>query len=50
MLVVEAFVGVGILRLPDLAFVGRDAGVIAVVRSNDLDLVEPDGRVVGLSL
>ena len=40
MLVVEAFVSVGILGLPDLAFVGRDAGVIAVVRADDLNLIE----------
>ncbi len=42
MLVVEAFEGFGILGLPELGFVGRDAGVIAVVRADDLNLVELD--------
>ena len=49
-LVVETFVRVGILRLPELTLVGRNAGVIAVVGSDDLNLVELDRSVAGLSL
>ena len=45
-LVVEPLVGFGILCLPELAFVGRDTGVVAVVGADDLDLVELDGTVV----
>jgi hypothetical protein len=44
-LVVEALVGVGILRLPELALAGRDASVVAVVGADDLDLVELHGGI-----
>src|SRR5258707_15812912 len=49
MLVVKTFVSVRILALPDLAFVGRDTGVIAVVRANDLNLIQLQCGVSGLS-
>jgi len=45
-LVVEPLVCFGILCLPELAFVGRDTSVVAVVGADDLDLVELDGTVV----
>jgi hypothetical protein len=48
MLVVKTFVGVCILRLPDLAFVGRNSGVITVVRANDLNLIQFQCSVSGL--
>src|ERR1700730_12886121 len=49
MLVVKALVSVRILRLPDLAFVRRNAGVIAVVRTDDLNLIEFQCAVSSLS-
>ncbi len=39
-LVIESFVRVGVLCLLDLGLTRRDAGVIAVVRADHLDLVE----------
>ncbi len=45
--VIEAFEGLGVLGLPELALVGSDAGVIAVVSPDDLDLVELEVAVVG---
>ena len=38
MLVVQSFISVRILALPNLAFVGGDAGVIAVMGPYDLNL------------
>jgi hypothetical protein len=49
MLIVKTLVSVCILGLPDLAFVGRDTSVIAVVRANDLNLIELQRCVSGLS-
>ena len=40
MVVIEAFKGLGILLLPKDALTGSNAGVIAVVRSDHLDLVQ----------
>ena len=45
MRVIETCIFFGILLLQELAFAGRDAGVIAVVRADDLDLVHLDGAV-----
>ena len=45
MLVVQTFVSVCIFFLPDLAFVGCYAGVVAVVRADDLNLVELESTV-----
>src|ERR1700761_6229384 len=39
-LIVETFVGVGVLRLPEFRFTRRDARVIAVVRSDHLNLID----------
>jgi hypothetical protein len=47
MLIVEALIGFGILGLPELAFIGRDAGVITVVGSNDLNLIKLQRSVGG---
>src|SRR5258707_756471 len=49
MLVVKTLVGVCILRLPDLALIRRNPGVITVVRANDLNLIQLQRSVGGLS-
>src|SRR6266851_7555077 len=49
MLVVKTFVSVCVLGLPDLAFGGRDTGVIAVMRTDDLNLIQLQCGVGGLS-
>jgi len=49
MLIVKTFVSVCILGLPDLAFVGRDTSVIAVVRSDNLNLIQFQCAVSSLS-
>src|SRR5260370_17871901 len=49
MLIVKTLVSVCILGLPDLAFVGRDTSVIAVVRPNDLNLINLKRSVTRLA-
>jgi hypothetical protein len=49
MRIVEPLVGVGILRESDLSFSGCGSCVIAVVRADDLDLIQLD-RISNISL
>ena len=49
MLIVQSLVGIRILLLPELAFVGSNACVIAIVRPNNLYLVELQSIVRSLS-
>jgi hypothetical protein len=44
-LVVEAFEVFSVIGLPERCLAGRNAGVVAVVRADDLDLVEPQRGV-----
>ena len=49
MLVVKTLVSIRILRLPDLALIRRNPGVITVVRANDLNLIQLQCSVGSLS-
>jgi hypothetical protein len=50
MLIVESLEDVSILSLPELALVESNAGVIAVVCANHLNLVKLDALVIRLGV